>query len=301
MRSVIFFVIVVLAGLFGFSQWKTQHSTTSSSSAHKKPFLVAHRGDEQNFPENSTDAFVSGARVGADYVEMDIRRTKDGIFVIHHDDDTGRSVFCDQGEVPIAKATFSYIATACRYRDLNGDAAKVLTLAEALNLMKTTSTGVVLDVKPVIKEADLPDLAVELLKLDPDGGCQRGISVPGTFNCFANLIIYVNDLQAHDKLWRQVKGLEEADPKWRTLGAMTFLKIAHSAKSILQDETYMNNDGVAFNFVASDKEDVKKLRSLYPSKLLVAWTLATPEQFESARSLKMDGIITSKLSTYLSK
>ena len=44
-----------------------------------------HRGCECAFPENSLDAMAQGMRDGADYLEIDVQLTKDGVPVIYHD------------------------------------------------------------------------------------------------------------------------------------------------------------------------------------------------------------------------
>jgi len=47
--------------------------------------LIAHRGGSFG-KENSLETMLSAARSGADAVECDIRKTKDGVYVIFHDD-----------------------------------------------------------------------------------------------------------------------------------------------------------------------------------------------------------------------
>jgi glycerophosphoryl diester phosphodiesterase len=48
--------------------------------------IYAHRGSPgPGVRENTLDAFRSAARLGADGVEIDVRRTADGCLVIHHD------------------------------------------------------------------------------------------------------------------------------------------------------------------------------------------------------------------------
>ncbi len=58
-------------------------------------WLVAHRGDPAHAPENTLASFRSAIRKGAKAVEMDVRRTADGVWVAFHDPTlkrtTGRS------------------------------------------------------------------------------------------------------------------------------------------------------------------------------------------------------------------
>ena len=50
----------------------------------------AHRGASAYAPENTMSAFDLGLRMNADGIETDIRRTKDGVLVLFHDDDLSR-------------------------------------------------------------------------------------------------------------------------------------------------------------------------------------------------------------------
>ena len=49
------------------------------------PLIVAHRGASKAERENTLEAFATAGRMGADMVELDVRRTADGALVIHHD------------------------------------------------------------------------------------------------------------------------------------------------------------------------------------------------------------------------
>jgi glycerophosphoryl diester phosphodiesterase len=54
------------------------------------PWLVAHRGGSALAPENTLPAFDRAAALGADALEIDVRRTRDGTVVVFHDEDTER-------------------------------------------------------------------------------------------------------------------------------------------------------------------------------------------------------------------
>jgi glycerophosphoryl diester phosphodiesterase len=47
--------------------------------------VLAHRGASRAAPENTVEAFVAARHLGADGVELDVRRTADGALVVHHD------------------------------------------------------------------------------------------------------------------------------------------------------------------------------------------------------------------------
>ena len=53
--------------------------------AKNKLVVIAHRGNHVNVPENSLASYEEAIKSGADYVEIDLRTSKDGILMILHD------------------------------------------------------------------------------------------------------------------------------------------------------------------------------------------------------------------------
>jgi glycerophosphoryl diester phosphodiesterase len=47
--------------------------------------VIAHRGASAAAPENTIEAFRLARELGADWVELDARRTADGAVIVHHD------------------------------------------------------------------------------------------------------------------------------------------------------------------------------------------------------------------------
>jgi glycerophosphoryl diester phosphodiesterase len=47
--------------------------------------IFAHRGSAHLSRENTVEAFVAARKLGADGIELDVRRTADGVLVVHHD------------------------------------------------------------------------------------------------------------------------------------------------------------------------------------------------------------------------
>ena len=78
------------------------------------PIVIAHRGASAAFPENTVEAFHGALEAGADWVELDARRTADGALIVHHD-----------AVLPDGRAIVELPATALP--------ASIPTLAEALD------------------------------------------------------------------------------------------------------------------------------------------------------------------------
>lgn len=104
------------------------------SSDRNYVFVAMHRGDWRNFPENSKGAILSSITLGADIVELDVQRTKDGRFILNHDatldrTTTGKGKVCDLTLEQIKKF---------KMRDAKGKVTdyEILTLEEALELTR---------------------------------------------------------------------------------------------------------------------------------------------------------------------
>lgn len=72
----------------------------------KKVVVISHRGEHLRHPENTMPAFEEAVRVGADFIEVDVRTTSDGKLVLMHDGSVGRTT---DGQGDVAKMTFDEI------------------------------------------------------------------------------------------------------------------------------------------------------------------------------------------------
>lgn len=93
-------------------------------------FVIAHRADWRGAPENSIQGIENAIRMGVDMVEIDIRRTADGQFILMHDATLNRT---STGKGRIADYTLEQIK---QFRLRSGHAIKsrrtIPTLEEAL-------------------------------------------------------------------------------------------------------------------------------------------------------------------------
>lgn len=99
-------------------------------------FVAMHRGDWRNYPENSRGAIESCIALGADIVELDVRKTKDGRFVLLHDDSLDRTT---DGHGKVSQHLFSEVKALHLKMGMGGKDARVtdcpvMSLEEALEL-----------------------------------------------------------------------------------------------------------------------------------------------------------------------
>lgn len=84
--------------------------------------VIAHRGASAAAPENTVEAFRLAAELGADWVELDVRRTADGAMVVHHDPhlaDGRLIVDLPRGEVPEHIPDLATALDACAGMQVN--------------------------------------------------------------------------------------------------------------------------------------------------------------------------------------
>lgn len=97
-RVLLFFVI----SLASFAKSSSQHLPESKH----KIVVIAHRGNHVSVPENTIAACKEAIAVGVDYVEVDLRTTKDGHLVVLHDAKVDRTT---NGQGKVSDMTFSEV------------------------------------------------------------------------------------------------------------------------------------------------------------------------------------------------
>lgn len=112
----------------------------------EQPAVIAHRGLSSVIPENTLQALLSGGRSGADWIEMDVNTTKDGVPVVIHDNTVDR-VTAGTGDVSVLTAEYIAGLEAGSWFAPAYSGAKVPTLAEFLDQTETEGTGLLLEVK----------------------------------------------------------------------------------------------------------------------------------------------------------
>lgn len=70
--------------------------------------VTAHRGNSGEFPENTLPAFASAIKIGCDWLELDVFRTRDGKLVVSHDRNTRR---VGDKDLVIADSTYEVLLT----------------------------------------------------------------------------------------------------------------------------------------------------------------------------------------------
>ena len=72
---------------FNVPEWMTDYEEKMAAFRDTDGRMMSslHRGDMVNYPENSLEGVISGIKMGVDNIEIDLRKTKDGVIILMHD------------------------------------------------------------------------------------------------------------------------------------------------------------------------------------------------------------------------
>jgi len=117
-------LLLVMAMMTGFGQ--------------RLPKVSAHRGASVEAPENTLAAFSKAMELGADYLEVDVRTTADGVQVCMHDRSLKRTTGID-AEVKVTTYETIRQASAGKWFNEAYAGEKVPTLEELCELVNKTN------------------------------------------------------------------------------------------------------------------------------------------------------------------
>lgn len=123
--------------------------------------VAAHRGSEKRAPENSMEAIALAVEEGADYVEIDVRLTKDGFVVLSHDEDLMRTAGVNK---KVSELTYEQLL---QY-DISGSFHKkygevrIPTLEAVLDYTRGKVT-LIIELKPNENDAGIAEATMEIL------------------------------------------------------------------------------------------------------------------------------------------
>jgi len=124
--------------------------------------IIAHRGSPFSAPENSLAAIDAAIEQGADYVELDVRRTRDGVLVLLHDRDL-RRVAADARNIWQIDYEELGNLDAGRWFSAEFAGTQVPTLTQAVERIKGRA-GLYLEIKQQPGAPDLLDQIVNRLE-----------------------------------------------------------------------------------------------------------------------------------------
>lgn len=127
------------------------------------PKVIGHRGAKAYAPENTVASIETAASLGVEWVELDVKLTRDGIPIIFHDEELDRTT---NGTGLVAHTNYEDL------RDLDagswfGDSfgsVRIPTLEEAVDIILKRGLGLNLEIKPCPgREKETAEVALDYL------------------------------------------------------------------------------------------------------------------------------------------
>ncbi|HPD83229.1 MAG: glycerophosphoryl diester phosphodiesterase [Alphaproteobacteria bacterium] len=125
--------------------------------------VIGHRGAAAYAPENTLEGIHTAADMGVEWVELDVKLTKDDVPIIFHDEELDRTT---NGSGLVAETTYEEIKqleTGSWFSE-GFTGIKIPTLEEALDVLIERDLGLNLEIKPCPgREKETAEIALDIL------------------------------------------------------------------------------------------------------------------------------------------
>lgn len=152
----------------------------------KAQIFVGHRGSLFGL-ENSKESFQNGCKLGYDYLETDLRVTKDGQFVCSHDENTQRL----GGNLTVADATLEELKAEPLKQTRGGVeyTGNICTIKEYLDICKENGVKPLIELKwsTGINNNDFTNIPKLIEFLEENGVRNECIILTSMKNCLENI------------------------------------------------------------------------------------------------------------------
>ncbi len=130
----------------------------------KLPKIIGHRGAAGYAPENTLEGLHTAADMGIEWVEFDVKLTKDQVPILFHDDTLERTT--NGGDLAVKNLTLEEIRQfeAGSWFSESFAGIKIPTLEEALDVLLERELGLNLEIKPCPgREKETAEAALDIL------------------------------------------------------------------------------------------------------------------------------------------
>lgn len=131
--------------------------------ALKIPKVIGHRGAAGYAPENTIEGIHAAADMGVEWVELDVKLTRDQVPIIFHDDTLERITGVSGNVADMDYAIIRELDAGSWYGD-SFIGAKIPTLEEAVDALIERKLGLNLEIKPCPgRERETAEVALDVL------------------------------------------------------------------------------------------------------------------------------------------
>jgi len=224
--------------------------------------ITAHRGASFEYPENTMSAFQGAVDAGADWIELDVQQTRDGMIVVSHDANLKRVAGIKKNIYEMDYSELESIDVGS-YLDSKYSYERIPTLIEVL----------------IFAEENHIRLNIELKPNEHDVGLEE--NVVGLVHQFYNRDMCMISSLDYESL-RRVK---EVDPQMPTLYTLSL------ASGKIEDFVYADALSVEASSISS-----RMVRNVHNAgKEIFAWTVNSEESIYEMIELGVDNIISDEV------
>ncbi len=261
--------------LLGFSVFAFNLLVTSGNEAfaeevqgnNKKVDVIAHRGASGYAPENTIAAFDKAVKMKADYIEIDVQRSKDNKLVLIHDNTVDRTT---NGTGLVSDLTFKQLryldAGSWKGEQFTGE--KIPTLGEALDKYRG-KIGILIELKSPELYPGIEEQVARALK-------ERNLDKPKN----NKIIIQSFNFDSMKKMNTLLPSVP--------IGVLTSFKGDTSEQALSEFSQYADYFNPSYSIVS--KPLVEQVHAL--GMKIQSWTVRSHESAEFLLSMNVDGIIT---------
>ncbi|MCI8553466.1 MAG: hypothetical protein HFJ80_00770 [Clostridiales bacterium] len=139
----------------------------------RRPFIIGHRGDVTQAPENTLESAKIAVQNGADAVELDIHLTADGELVVIHDEDVKRTT---DGSGSVEKMTMEQVKQLVANKSFSNPSLfpdiRIPTLREYFEEFRGTGVQLFVEIK-----SEQTQLVPKFIELIEEYGMEGQVSV----------------------------------------------------------------------------------------------------------------------------
>ncbi|MEC7269467.1 MAG: glycerophosphodiester phosphodiesterase family protein [Pseudomonadota bacterium] len=231
----------------------------------KNPLIIAHRGASSKAPENTILAYETAWLQNADAIEVDLRKTKDGVFICAHDNNFNRVSGSTKN---ISESTFKSLLNIDigSWKGQKFKTQRVPKLEDVLKRLPNRKI-IFIEIKGVTKSLN------QLMKLISNSNLKKN---QVHFLCYLPSVI---------------KNIKKKFPTQKaTLNLIPSL-FDYDEERIKEEIKNSNSDGISLH--VDSKQSIKLIEKLKNEKFFVlTWTVNDKKFMKKLIQSKVDGIIT---------
>jgi glycerophosphoryl diester phosphodiesterase len=241
-----------------------------------RPLVIAHRGASAHRPESTRVAYEQAIEAGADGLECDVRRTRDGHLVCLHDRRIDRT---STGSGAVAGLTLAQLRRLDFGGWHDGEPAPILTFVELLELVRAADRPLrlLVETKHPTRSGDRIEatLVAALVRFGWTGASAEGaVASPVTVMSFSRLAL---------------RRIERRAPALRTVLLMDNT-LGRRRIGLLPPSVGIAGPSIAL--LRTDPGYVERAQLL--GNQVYVWTVDDPADVEFARRLGVDAVITNR-------